>query len=79
MQREVATGILTETAYIAIESNRTVVANISLPTRYTHTPIEVINLDDALGIYQLLAEFLNSLNGTQSFGKNIDFERSENR
>ncbi|MFM2487963.1 M42 family peptidase [Enterococcus avium] len=79
MQREVATGILTETAYIAIESNRTVVANISLPTRYTHTPIEVINLDNALGIYQLLAEFLNSLNGTQSFGKNIDFERSENR
>lgn len=77
MQREVATGILTETAYISIESSRTVVANISLPTRYTHTPIEVINLEDALGIYQLLAGFLYSLDGVQRFGKDIDFERGE--
>ncbi|MBO0451852.1 M42 family metallopeptidase [Candidatus Enterococcus murrayae] len=79
IQREVATGILTETAYIAIENNQTVVANISLPTRYTHSPVEVIHLEDALGIYQLLAEFLLSLDGTQKFGKNSDFERNDNK
>lgn len=79
MQKEVATGILTETAYIAIESNQTVVANISLPTRYTHTPVEVIDLNDAMGIYRLLAAFLTSLDGNRKFGKNIDFERREEK
>lgn len=75
LQKEVATGILTETAYIAIEKSDTIVANISLPTRYTHTAAEVICLDDVLNVYQLVKAFLYDINANTSFGKNYDWER----
>ena len=71
----VACGILTETAYIAIENIRVVVANLSLPTRYTHSPVEVINLEDALGIVTILERFLMGVDEKTRFGKDVDFER----
>ena len=77
LNREVACGILTETAYIAIENSRVVVANLSLPTRYTHSPVEIINLEDALGIVTILERFLMGVNEKTRFGKDVDFERRE--
>lgn len=72
IQREVATGILTETAYIAIERIETVVANFSLPTRYTHTPVEVISLNDLYEMMQVLEAFIYDIDHTKKFGKNYD-------
>lgn len=70
-QREVALGVLTETAYILFENSKTVVANISIPTRYTHTPIEVVSLEDIMHCYNLLYNFLKQYKSTQEFGKSI--------
>jgi|LSQX01.3.fsa_nt_gb putative aminopeptidase FrvX len=72
-QREVATGILTETAYISIDEAGVAVANISLPTRYTHTPVEIVSLDDCLGIYKILEGILYQYNPSIKFGKNYDY------
>lgn len=69
VQREVAIGILTETAYILFENSKTVVSNISVPTRYTHTPVEVVSLRDIKECYDLLYKFLIEYRSTQEFGK----------
>lgn len=69
VQREVALGVLTETAYILFENSKTVVANISIPTRYTHTPVEVVSLVDILHCYHLLTNFLKKYKSNQAFGK----------
>ncbi|MGF7059456.1 M42 family metallopeptidase [Brassicibacter mesophilus] len=69
VQREVALGVLTETAYILFENSKTVVANISIPTRYTHTPVEVVSLEDILYCYNLLSNFLKKYESNQEFGK----------
>lgn len=74
LQKEIATGILTETAYIAIEKTDTVVANISLPTRYTHTPVEVISLEDLEQVYKLIYSFCSDFDSSRKFGKNYDIE-----
>lgn len=73
-QREVAIGVLTETAYIVFENSNTVVANISIPTRYTHTPIEVVSLRDINDCYNLVYNFLNKYKGNENFKKNILLE-----
>lgn len=77
IQREVALGVLTETAYILFENSKTVVANISIPTRYTHTPIEVISLEDIMNCYSLLSKFLKEYKPTQEFGKFILLEEGK--
>ena len=71
IQREVAVGVLTETAYILFENSNTVVANISIPTRYTHTPIEVVSLEDIKHCYNIVYNFLNKYTGTEEFQKSI--------
>lgn len=68
-QREVATGILTETAYIVLESENGVVGNISIPTRYTHSNIEVLSLDDILGSYNLIKNIIYKLDSSEDFSK----------
>lgn len=68
-QREVATGILTETAYIILESKNGVVANISIPTRYTHSNIEVLSLEDVLASYNLIENIVYKLQSTHDFSK----------
>lgn len=69
IQKEVALGVLTETAYILFENSQTVVANISIPTRYTHTPVEVVSLRDIINCYKLLHDFLKQYKSDKEFGK----------
>ena len=69
-QREVALGVLTETAYILFENSKTVTGSITLPTRYTHSPIEVISMEDLGNMYKLLYSFLISYDSKIEFGKN---------
>lgn len=77
IQREIATGILTETAYIAVEHVDCVVANFSLPTRYTHTPVEVICMNDLEDMTKVLEKFAYDIDETKRFGKNFDVLRKE--
>jgi putative aminopeptidase len=68
-QREVAIGVITENAYILFEEYGICVANISIPTRYTHTPIETVNIHDVEQVVDVLAYFLAELNEDSTFGK----------
>lgn len=68
-QREVAPGVLTETAYILFENSRTVTGSISVPTRYTHAPVEVISMEDLKNMYRLLYSFLKKYDYKTEFGK----------
>jgi putative aminopeptidase FrvX len=57
-QREVAPGVVTENAYILFENDGISVMSISIPTRYTHTPIESINIGDAQNAEKLIETFI---------------------
>ncbi|MGF7396382.1 M42 family metallopeptidase [Thermoanaerobacterium thermosaccharolyticum] len=70
-QNEVTLGVLTETAYILFENSKTIVINLSIPTRYTHTPVEVVSLEDLLSCYDLLYNFLKTYKSSLEFGKYI--------
>ena len=69
LQNEVATGILTETAYIVFENEKITVANISIPTRYTHTNIEVLSLNDISSCSQLIEKLIYKIKNTDDFSK----------
>ena len=79
IQKEVATGILTETAYLSIENEKIIVANISLPTRYTHTPVEIISLIDLEQIGVLIKSIAYSYNDCLNFGKHQDLKKKGGR
>lgn len=72
-QREVAIGVITENAYILFEEEGIPVASLSIPTRYTHTPVETISVDDVQNVVHVLYHFLAELETDQSFGKTISF------
>ena len=60
-QREVARGLLTETAYIAISGEKGVAtANISIPTRYAHTPVETASMADIANGIRMLTRFVDA-------------------
>lgn len=69
-QREVIIGLITENAFISFQNQGVPVANLSLPCRYTHTAIEMIDLCDLELLIQVLNEFTKRLRPDQSFGKN---------
>ena len=69
-QREVGRGLLTETAYIQISGNKGVAtAGVSIPTRYAHTPIETVCIDDLIYTTELLKGFLDSWDGSTNLYK----------
>lgn len=68
-QREVAPGVVTENAYILFENDGTSVINISIPTRYTHTPIECIDISDAESTAKLIEVFIHQFNNKTKYGK----------
>jgi putative aminopeptidase FrvX len=68
-QREVAPGVVTENAYILFENEGTSVMNISIPTRYTHTAIETIDILDAERTAQLIRLFIHQFNKNTEYGK----------
>lgn len=69
-QREIAVGVITENAYILFENFGIPVANVSIPTRYTHSPNETISISDVENAEKLLSVFIKTLKPEDTFGKN---------
>jgi len=71
-QREVSRGCLTESSYIAISGEKGVACvNISVPTRYTHTPVEMASLDDISATIDMLTAFADNWNPQTDLRKHI--------
>lgn len=68
-QREVAPGVITENGYILFENDGISVMNLSIPTRYTHTPIESIDVSDAENLAKLIEIFVHQFNNKTEYGK----------
>jgi putative aminopeptidase FrvX len=68
-QKEIALGVITENAYIALQGDGIPVAGVSIPTRYTHTPVETVSLHDVERLTSLLLAFALDLNASDRFGK----------
>lgn len=60
LQKEVAPGVITENAFILFENHGVKVVNLSIPTRYTHTPNETVAISDVEQLVSLLVEFLKN-------------------
>lgn len=73
-QREVAVGVITENAFIVFEEYGVAIANISIPTRYSHTPVETISMKDVELTEKLLYHFVTNLTEDRTFGKKRQFE-----
>lgn len=54
LQMEIAPGVITENAFGLFENEGVKVANLSIPTRYTHTPNETARMSDIEYLEQLL-------------------------
>lgn len=71
-QYEVALGVLTETAFLEFSGNYGVpCASLSIPTRYTHTNIETISINDLIIAKKLLYLFLKDIKKDSKYGKSI--------
>lgn len=58
-QREISPGVITENAFGLFETEHGIkVANLSIPTRYTHTPFETASLKDIQDMYRLIKHIL---------------------
>lgn len=68
-QREVAPGVITENGFILFENEGVAVANVSIPTRYTHTPFECIHKRDVEQIVELLKRFVLESTKEDIYGK----------
>ncbi|WP_449537931.1 M42 family metallopeptidase [Ferdinandcohnia sp. Marseille-Q9671] len=75
LQHEVALGVITENAFISFAEQGIMTAGFSIPTRYTHTPIETISLSDVKALIHVLFHFLQSLTTHTSFGKQYLLEK----
>lgn len=60
-QHEVFMGIGTDAGAIHMTNKGVTTGVISIPSRYTHTPIEVVDLDDMENSYKLLHDFVVTL------------------
>lgn len=67
-QREVITGVITETGFICIEGEDGVITgNLSIPVRYSHTSIEVMNLKDIKWTTELLYYVIKEIKSINTF------------
>lgn len=69
-QREVVIGVITDDAFSPFTGHEGVAAtHISVPIRYSHSPIETADLQDVEATFKLLTEVVDR------FNKNVDLKR----
>lgn len=56
LQHFAGVGILTDSAYVQLEGKGTAAVELGFPVRYTHTPAEVVHMEDIHRLGELLAK-----------------------
>ncbi len=74
LQRSAQTGILTETSYVQLVENGVAAIDVGFPCRYTHSSLEMCDLNDLAGLADLLATALTMIDGQFSLDRD-DFEQ----
>lgn len=68
VQKEVVIGVITETAFMSFEGDKGyITGNLSIPTRYTHTPVEMISLRDVEGLIEVMDEAIHGIKDIDDF------------
>src|SRR5690606_27927357 len=71
LQPAVFKGILTDASFSQLENNGFPIIDLGYPARYTHAPIEAINLKDVKQLLQLLTQLCKDA------GHHLDFSRGK--
>ena len=74
LQRSAQTGVLTETSYIQLVGSGVATIDVGFPCRYTHSSLEVCDLNDLVGLTQLLLTALPMIDGGFSLDRD-DYEQ----
>ncbi|OMF59328.1 hypothetical protein BK139_13060 [Paenibacillus sp. FSL R5-0490] len=69
LQPAVCMGILTDASFSQLENDGFPIVDLGYPARYSHSPIEAINLKDVDQLTDLLVGILHSLDGTNKFAR----------
>lgn len=69
LQQTVWMGMLTDASFGQLENEGFPIVDLGYPARYTHAPVEAVDLYDVEQLIQLLERLLESINGTQDFSR----------
>ena len=68
-QRSVVVGLLTDASYLPTLGEGIISASVSIPVRYSHAPIEVVDIRDIEQTQKLIELVLKNLSESNYFGK----------
>jgi putative aminopeptidase len=69
LQRNALTGCLTDSSYVQLVGGGIPSIDVGYPTRYTHTPVETCDLNDLVGLGELLETALAGMGTNFSFAR----------
>ena len=61
IQRQAARGALSDSAYLQLEDDGVMCLDMGTPDRYSHSPVEMIDLKDFNDTFKIVKEFIDSL------------------
>ncbi|MCG8484147.1 MAG: M42 family metallopeptidase [Clostridia bacterium] len=64
IQKSALTGILTDLSYVQLELGSIPSIDLAFAARYTHSPVEVCDLEDIASLCNLLSQFINQINSS---------------
>ena len=69
LQKFASTGMLTDSAYLQLENEGVALVDMGFPARYTHTPIEVCDLEDIEQLSAVVHRMLLGIDSGFSFNR----------
>ncbi len=69
LQTNTFMGGLTETSFLQLENEGILAIDLGFPCRYTHAPVEVVNVRDLDRLVDLLVHLAHSLSGAPAFAR----------
>ncbi len=74
LQRSAQSGVLTETSYVQLVGEGVACIDVGFPCRYTHSSLEICDLNDLTGLADLLTNALSMIDGGFSLDRD-EFEQ----